>query len=177
MSTTRRIFLVALGGLLSSRVTSPLWSAPQRGRGGRGRGGGRGQNDPQFQRDRTVFQYLLANHKQIRRDVKKLPNGVETVTESDVPQVVAAIQEHVAAMHRRVTKKQPIRQRDPLFAALFRNAQWTAMTVKATPKGVHVVVTSEKKFVVPLIQAHAQVVSAFVKLGFAEARKNHAVPK
>jgi hypothetical protein len=176
MSTTRRIFLAALGGLLSSRVAGPLFGAPQRRRGGRGRGR-RGQNDPQFQRDRTVFQYLLANHKQIHREVKTLPNGVETVTESDVPQVAAAIQEHVAAMHRRVTKNQPIRLRDPLFAALFRNAQWTAMTVKATPKGVHVVVTSDKKIVVPLIQAHARVLSAFVKLGFAEARKNHAAPQ
>lgn len=177
MSTTRRIFLAALSGLLSSHIAGPLLGAPQRGRGRRGRGGGRGQNDPQFQRDREVFQYLLANHKQIRREVKKLPNGVETVTESDVPEIVAAIQEHVAAMHRRVKNKQPIRQRDPLFAALFRNVQWTSMTVKNTPKGVHVVVTSEKKAVVPLIQAHAQVVSAFVKLGFVEARKNHAVPK
>ncbi len=48
MSTTRRIFLAALGGILSSRIAGPLWGSPQRGRGGRGRGGGRGQNDPQF---------------------------------------------------------------------------------------------------------------------------------
>ena len=51
------------------------------------------------------------------------------------------------------------------------------MKVKTTPRGVHVTVTSEKKFVVPLIQAHAKVVSAFVKFGFAEARKNHPVPQ
>ena len=36
--------------------------------------------------------------------------------------------------------------------------------------------TSEDPYVVRLIQAHAGVVSLFVKNGFAEARANHAVP-
>lgn len=175
MSTTRRIFLGTLTGFVVSRLAGIAVGAPQRGRGRGRRGRGQG-NDPQFQRDRSVFQYLLSHHEEIRRQVKQLPNGVETRTESDVPEVAAAIQEHVAAMHRRVTKHEPIRQRDPLFAALFRNTRWTSMTVENTPRGVHVTVTSDKKLVVPLIQAHAKVVSAFVKLGFAEARKNHAVP-
>jgi len=194
---SRRGCLSALAGLAGYMIAGKTFGAPQRGRGrgrGRGFGGGghgqgrgqgqgqgwgqgRGQNDPQFQRDRNTFQFLLQNHKKIRRNVKNLPNGVETVTESDDVQVIAALQEHVAAMHNRVATRRPIRQRDPLFAALFQNAQWTKMSVKNIEKGVHVMVTSQNAFAVRLIQAHAQVVSLFVKLGFAEARKNHAVPK
>ncbi len=173
MNTTRRTFLGALAGIAGLQWAQLAWGAPQRRRGR----GGPGRNDPQFQRDRDVFHYLLAHHQEIEREVTLRQDGVETRTESDTPQVAAAIQEHVAAMHRRVTNNQPIRRRDPLFDALFRNGKWTTMTVENTPRGVHVTVTSEKKFVVPLIQAHAKVVSAFVKFGFAEARKNHPVPQ
>lgn len=149
---------------------------PGAGRGpGRGRHGGRGP-DADFQRDRDVFHYLLEHHTQIRRTVRQLDNGVETLTESDDPEVTKAIQEHVHAMYRRVKGNRPIRRRDPLFNAIFNHASKVKMQVEETEKGVRVVETSDDPFVVRLIQAHAEVVSAFVKSGHAEAMKNHPVP-
>jgi hypothetical protein len=44
--------------------------------------------DSQFQKDRDMFHYLLAHRDAIERKVKKLENGVETLTESDDPKVV-----------------------------------------------------------------------------------------
>lgn len=149
---------------------------PGAGRGrGRGRQAGRGP-DADFERDHNVFHYLLEHHTQVRRTVKRLDDGVETLTESDDPDVAKAIQEHVHAMYRRVDENRPIRRRDPLFNAIFSHASKVKMQVEETEKGVRVVETSDDPFVARLIQAHADVVSAFVKHGHAEAMKNHPVP-
>ena len=136
-----------------------------RGRGGRGQGG-----DPQFMADRDVFHFLLANHDQVRRKLTQRADGVETLTESDQPEIATKIQEHVAAMHRRVLEVRPIHLRDPLFAEVFRHAAQIEMKVETTKKGVKVVETSKDPYVAKLIQAHAQVVDGFVKNGFAEAQ-------
>jgi intracellular sulfur oxidation DsrE/DsrF family protein len=50
------------------------------------------------------------------------------------------------------------------------------MSVENTKQGVRVQETSEDRVAAALIQAHADVVSAFVKHGFAEAHQNHPVP-
>lgn len=137
---------------------------------------GKGKNDPAFAADRDVFQYLLANRKDIRRDVKKLDDGVETLTESDRAAVAKKIQEHAEAMHKRVKDGKGIHLRDPLFAELFRNYDMITMTVTRTDKGVKVKETSADKRVARLIQAHADVVSKFIENGHAEVMKNHPVP-
>jgi intracellular sulfur oxidation DsrE/DsrF family protein len=123
-----------------------------------------------------VFHYLLEHHKDIRRTVKRLDNGVETLTESDRPEVAAKIQEHVAAMHKRVKEGRGLRFWDELFAAIFNKYDRIAMTVEKTDKGVRVRETSDDPTTVKLIQAHADVVSKFVAHGFEEAHKNHPVP-
>ena len=143
--------------------------------GGQGRSG-RGP-DAMFQADREIFHSLLEDHKQIHRTVTKRPDGVETVTESDDPNVALAIQGHAAAMHDRVKKILPIHMRDALFAAVFAHATMIKMEITNTAKGVRVVETSADPYAVKLIQAHAAVVDLFVAHGFDEARKNHAVPK
>ncbi len=144
-------------------------------------GGGPGMmgmaGDARFQADRQMFHFLLNNRKKIQRDVKILDNGVETVTESDDPKVAAVIQKHVASMYERLEKGQPVRMGDPLFRALFQSAGKVKMTVEKTEKGVHVTETSDDPYVAKLIQAHANVVSLFVKRGFDEARKPHPLPK
>jgi hypothetical protein len=126
--------------------------------------------------DQEVFHYLLARHAEIDRTVKELENGVETVTESDQPEVARKIQEHVAAMHRRVQEGRGLRFWDDLFAAVFRRHASITMSVENTEKGVHVTETSDDPTVVALIQAHAAVVSKFVAHGFEEAHRNHPVP-
>jgi uncharacterized protein len=159
---------------------------PGRGQGFRGgQGGGRGaqqatagaeQHDDRHDADREVFQFLLSNHDKIKRTVKELPNGVETLTESDSPEIAEKIQEHVEWMTERIEKTNPIRMRDPLFAEIFRHTDKIKMQHAMTDKGIRVTETSEDAYVAKLIQAHAKVVSAFVERGFAEAMKNHPVP-
>ncbi len=149
-----------------------------RGRGRMGPGMmGRGRMDPSFMADRNDFHLLLANYKRIRRRVKMLPNGVETWTETNEPRLVPVLQRHVEAMHRRIKEKRPIRMMDPLFAAIFRHTELIEMKIQRTPKGVHVIETSQDPYVVKLIQAHARVVSGFVQRGFAEAHRMHPAPQ
>ena len=98
-----------------------------------------------------------------------LYNGVETLTESDQPEVAKKIQEHVAAMHKRVQEGRGLRYWDDLFAAIFQRHASIKMSVENTDKGVRVKETSDDPLVVALIQAHADVVSQFVARGFDEA--------
>jgi ubiquinone/menaquinone biosynthesis C-methylase UbiE len=151
----------------------PPWGTG-RGRGpgfGRGRGPGAAMGA-----DQDVFHYLLGHHADIRRTVKTLKNGVVTLTESDQPEIAKKIQEHVAAMHKRIQEGRGLRYWDDLFAAIFRRHASIKMSVENTDKGVRVKETSDNPTVVALIQAHANVVSQFVARGFEEAHVNHRVP-
>ncbi len=138
-------------------------------------GGGRGP-DAEHQADMELFHFLLDHRNEITRVVKNLPNGIETLTESENSKVAEKIKAHVASMYKRVEERRPIHARDPLFAEIFRHAKLIKMKVENTEKGVKVVETSEDPYVVKLIQAHAQVVNLFLKNGREEMRKNHAVP-
>lgn len=142
-----------------------------------GRGGGKGQlDDPRFNEDRKGFHFLLDNRARIRRTIEQLPDGVETVTESDDPEVAAGIQTHVAAMHVRLTKRRGIHLRDPLFREVFRHADEIHMKIEDIENGVRVTETSDDPYVASLVQAHAHVVSQFIEHGHDEVRKNHDVP-
>jgi hypothetical protein len=147
---------------------------------GMGRGRGRGgpmRDDPEFVKDRELFHQLLDNRKSIKRTVKNTDTGILTVTESDDPDVTKWIQQHVASMKKRVEQSRPIHMRDPLFRALFSNTKTIEMKVENTKKGVRVTETSNDPFVAKLIQAHAHVVSLFLKNGSIGVSRNHAVPK
>jgi hypothetical protein len=144
-------------------------------------GKGKGAGDPAMKADMEVFHFLLDNRADVRRTVKLLPEGVETVTESDKPEVAKKIREHVAAMHDRVKSGKGIHLRDPLFAEIFKNYDKVVMKVERTDKGVKVTETSDdpkvaKLKVAKLIQTHADVVSKFMQNGHQEVRKNHALP-
>ena len=147
--------------------------APQ----GFGRGRGRGQrDDPRFIEDRKWFHFLLANRDKIKRTITRTEKGVDTLTESDDPEVTAGIQIHVAAMHTRVKEGRGIHMRDPLFREVFRHADKISMEITDTDKGVRVIETADDPYVASLIQAHADVVSLFIENGHEEVQKNHAVP-
>jgi|GEM_PF-259610 len=157
-----------------------LWGGAVGGRGsgmGRGMGGGGGMGrDPAMRGDQDVFHSLLEHHQKIRRVVKNTATGVETLTESDNPEIADKIQEHVASMHQRIKDGRGLRFWDDLFAAIFKNYERIEMTVENTEKGVRVTETSKDPAVALLIQAHAVVVSDFVAKGFEAAHQNHPVP-
>jgi hypothetical protein len=138
---------------------------------------GPGRKDAAFATDRDTFHFLLENHKAIKRTVKKIDNGVETLTESDKPEVTKKIQEHVPAMYERLKSGKGVRYWDPLFAEAFKHGKKMKMTIENTKTGVKVVETSDEAEVVKIIQAHADVVSKFVAKGFEEAHKEHPVPR
>ena len=145
-----------------------------RGKGGPGFRGGR--QDKTFDADHEILHFLLDNGHKIRRRVKNLKDGIETLTESDDPEVTAKIQEHVAAMYDRLAENRPIHMRDPLFRELFQHADKIEMKSEETQKGIRVLETSKDPHAAKLLQEHAKVVSLFIKNGRAEAHKNHAVP-
>jgi hypothetical protein len=148
-----------------SGTTSGQMSCPM------GMAGGEGMRDMQ------TIHALFAQHEQITRKVTRLDNGVETVTESADPKVRGLIVEHARAMKIRLESKQPVRQWDPLFAALFANGDKINLQIVETAKGVRVIETSSEPQVVKLIQAHADALSEFVRDGMSAMHKSHDVPK
>jgi len=73
-----------------------------RGHGGQVRGGGRGAADPSMKADQSLIRTLLSNRGQIRRQIKLLPNGIETLTATDSPQLRTILVQHVQSMKKRV---------------------------------------------------------------------------
>ena len=126
--------------------------------------------------DMQVFHQLFDHRAEISRQVFTREDGVETVTESKNPEVTRLLQTHVASMLARVKEGRPIHQRDPLFAELFRYADRIDARHELTGGGVQVVETSKDAYVVKLLHAHAEVVSAFLANGRSEMMKNHPVP-
>jgi hypothetical protein len=159
--------------VLAALLSAALWALPGT-LAAQPRGPGRG---PAQRADMQVFHYLLDHRNDITRKVKKLPDGVQTRTESDKPEVAKKIQEHVQAMHKRLTEGRPIHLRDPLFREVFRHADKIEMKVEKTDKGVKVTETSKDPYVARLLQAHAKVVSQFLARGYQEVRKDHPVPR
>ncbi len=135
------------------------------------------RDDPDFEKDHELFFSLLDHRESIERTVKNIDGGILTVTESDDAEVARWIQQHVASMKTRVENVRPIHMRDPLFRAVFSNTKTIEIKVESTKKGVRVTETSKEPFVARLIQAHAQVVSLFLKNGHIEVSRNHAVPE
>ena len=133
-------------------------------------------HDAQHDSDMAVFQALIDNRASVHRTVVKLADGIETVTESDDPEVVTLIQTHVNAMYGRVKDGRPIHLRDPLFREIFANADKIVMKHEMTAKGIRVVETSGDPYTVRLIQAHADVLDLFIKNGRPELMKNHELP-
>lgn len=178
----KHVTLALLVALLTCTVATTSMVQGRGFRGGRGGQGGNGPGrgshgpDKDFVVDRDDFHFLLEHHDEVRREVKELKGGVETITESDNHEVTAKVQKHVAAMYQRVEHKRPIRLRDPLFAEIFKHADKIKMEFEKTAKGVRVVETSDDAYVAKLIKSHAKAVSGFAKYGFEEAHKTHAIP-
>lgn len=176
MSPHRRTLITAAAmavALAAAQGATPLEAAGQT----RGRGMGRGMMaDATHQQDMQLLQALFDNRERITRQITLNDDGVSTLTESNDSAVAKMIQTHVEAMSARVKEARPIHQRDPLFREIFKHSNEIEMTYQPTPNGIRAVERSANPCVVKLIQAHAEVVSAFIANGHAEAMKNHAVP-
>ena len=167
---TKRLHTSVIQMLLITLITV----APSFGQGGRG---GRGMmGDAAHAGDMQLFHQLFNHRTEIERQVIAREDGIETVTESKNPEVTRLLQTHVAAMLARVKEGRPIHQRDPLFVELFKNADRIEARYELTAGGVRVVETSRDVYVVKLLQAHAEVVSAFLANGMSEMMKNHPLP-
>jgi hypothetical protein len=116
---------------------------------------------------------LFASRNQIRRTVTQIPRGVTATTESDDAAVVAQLRQHVQSMYARLKEGRPINARDPLFAALFDNADKIEVKMENTPKGITVTETSDDPAVVALVRRHADVVSLFIENGMQEMMRSH----
>ncbi|MFO0803395.1 MAG: hypothetical protein U0791_09780 [Gemmataceae bacterium] len=169
------VLALAAGSATMILMEASDLSAPATGKGPHA---GKGmKNDPAFVADRDVFHFLLEHRKDVKRTVKNVENGVETLTESSDADVAKKIREHVAAMHKRVKDGKGIHYRDPLFAEIFKHSDKITMQVEKTDKGVKVLETSDDPYVAKLIQAHSAVVTKFIENGHDEVHKNHALPE
>ncbi len=141
---------------------------------GQGQMGPGGMNDP----DHQTVHSLLADHAAIERRVEDLPNGVETWTESDDPEVAARIRQHVRQMNDRLESGHPMRPWDALFAEIFAHADAVDMEIEDTERGVRVVETSDDPRVVLLIRQHARrAISEFVERGMDRAHEPTPLPE
>lgn len=166
--------LLRTSGPIFVLLIALVTAAPVFGQGGRG---GRGvMSDSAHGADMQVLHQLFDHRTEIKRQVLMRQDGVETITESVNPEVARLLQTHVASMLARVKEARPIHQRDPLFAELFGNADRIDARHEVTAAGVRVVETSQDPYVARLLQAHAEVVSAFIANGRSEMMKNHPVP-
>lgn len=166
-------------GLALAIALTGVWAmaAAQHGDGHGMQGGGMGMmHDGAHGADMQIFHALFDARDRITRQVTRLDNGVETVTESSDPAVARLIQAHVVAMSARLKERQPIHQRDPLFREIFAHADDIAMQHELTATGVKVVETSSSPYVAALIQQHADVISRYLANGRAEMMRDHPVP-
>jgi len=128
-------------------------------------------------RDMRDAHALLFAHESIQRAVRELPDGVETVTTSSDREVVAKLRDHVSAMYARLKEKRPIRGFDPLFRALFENADRIDLAITPLPNGVKVVERSADPYTVKLIKAHAAKVNEFVREGMRAMHRVTPAPR
>ena len=168
---TKRLHTATLIQILLIAAVGVTPALAQGGRGGRGMMG-----DGAHAAEMQVFHQLFDHRAEITRQIVQRSDGIETVTESVNPDVTRLLQTHVTSMLARVKESRPIHRRDPLFAELFRYADRINAKLETTPAGVRVIETSEDPYVVKLLQAHAEVVSAFLANGRSEMMKNHPIP-
>ena len=114
---------------------------------------------------RVMFQL----HKDFRRTVTHLPNGIRTVTETDNPRLYAALVSHVAGMLQRVSEQRNphVIIQSPTLEAVFEGGRLIRNDIQVTAKGVTVTQTSDQPHLVKALQTHANEVSELALRGMA----------
>ncbi|MCR9115378.1 MAG: DUF3365 domain-containing protein [bacterium] len=167
------------------------FKGPGKGRGngpgkgqGQGRGQGRGQQGQgrgpgmEWREDMVTLHALFGNRKKIKRAVRLLPDGAESLTESTDKKVAALIKQHVPAMESRVHGDNPLPPMTfhPVFVQLIKHADDYSFTYKETPNGMSVRYKATDPFVIMLVQEHAKLVSRFIANGMSEIHKPYKLP-
>ena len=112
---------------------------------------------------KTIFK----THKEIKRSVVKLKNGIKTITESNNIKLREAIIDHVSMMVTRLEegKNPKVFIQTPILDKLFDYYDQIETELEITDKGIIVIQTSANKKVVKLLQKHADEVSDMSKRG------------
>ena len=144
------------------------------GRGGMGHGMMAGNRQ-----DMVTLHALFDGSDRIKRTVKNLPNGAETLTESEDADIAGLIQEHVPAMETRVEENSPLppMRFHPLFQELIKHKDKVDFQYESTDRGLKVTYTSDDPYVVLIIQEHAKLVSRFIRNGMQEVHKPYEIPE
>ena len=159
---------------------------PASGQAGRGRGMGRGFQGGRgpgagvgnFQADMRMIHTMFDNRAKIRRSVMMLPDGAESLTETDDEDLAAILKEHVPNMDARVLGNAPLPPMTfhPVFVALIQHADDYSLDYEETDKGVKVTYQSDDPYVVMLVQEHAKLVSRFLQNGHDEIHAEYELP-
>jgi hypothetical protein len=118
---------------------------------------------------KTIFK----THKEIKRSVVKLKNGIKTITESNNTKLREAIIDHVSMMVTRLEegKNPKVFIQTPILDKLFDYYDQIETELEITDKGIIVIQTSANKKVVQLLQKHADEVSDMSKRGMVSVHE------
>lgn len=115
--------------------------------------------------DMGTYTTLFDRHRELRRRVEPIPGGVRTLTESDVPELAAMLQAHVASMYEHLQQGAEVNCMSASLPTLFRNAKRYRRTFTVTPTGVAVTERSDDSRLARAIREHAREVTGFVRDG------------
>lgn len=120
-----------------------------------------------FRADMQTVHELLAGYEQITRTVTLLENGVQTLTESDDPQVAAYLKEHVASMDERLGTGEVFNVMSSTIPTIFEQADRIHTEIEETETGVLFIQTTDDPELVAVLQAHAAEVTELADEGMA----------
>jgi hypothetical protein len=132
---------------------------------GQGRHGMGPAGDSARLADMRLVHELLMRRDAIRRSVLLQPNGIETLTESDDPHVVALITVHVVSMEQRLLEGRLFNMTSTSLPTIFANRDRIRTTLRPTANGVAVVQSSDDSATVAALHAHAGEVSELLEKG------------
>jgi hypothetical protein len=131
-----------------------------------------------------VIHHLLDNRKDIERSVEYTdddetngPTSIQTTTTSDDSEVAGWIQKHVAQMRGLVESGGRIRNWDPVFREIFDHPGEIDFEWKNIPGGVEASLTGTTSCGKALAEAHAKIVSEFIRRGRNEVWESHPAPR
>ena len=112
---------------------------------------------------KTIFK----NHKEIKRTVTNLDNGIKTETYSNNEEIRSAIVNHVTLMVTRIQENRnpKVMIQSPTLDKLFNNFDKIETSIELTETGIAVIQTSEDPKVVNLLQNHASEINDMVEKG------------